>query len=119
MNSRLTTILLILSFLVSCRQKKHKSEMQEYLFKTRDIQAEGNFQEALMRYVWYHEHALEYDRAVYGVRLSFALSYWKELADVYPPALVALKQMRDNKTKILIEKDISRELSLDRELFAD
>ena len=38
---------------------------------------------------------------MYGVRLSFALSYWKELGDVYPPALAALKQIRADKTAML------------------
>jgi hypothetical protein len=32
---------------------------------------------------------------MYGVRLSFALGYWIELADLYPPALTKLKAVRD------------------------
>jgi hypothetical protein len=34
-----------------------------------------------------------------GVRLSFALSYWKQLGDVYPPAKEAMVETRDRKTK--------------------
>lgn len=93
--------------------------MREYLSTTRDIQAKGNYPEALKRYVWYHEHALEHDRSVYATRLSFALYYWKSLADIYPPALKAFKEMRDQKTKMLVDNDGSRELSTDRELFDD
>lgn len=35
---------------------------------------EGRFEEALSEFVWFHEHALEVDRAYRGVRLSFALT---------------------------------------------
>lgn len=35
-------------------------------------------------FVWFHEHALEVDRAYRGVRLSFALAFWLELAEQYP-----------------------------------
>jgi thiol-disulfide isomerase/thioredoxin len=50
---------------------------------------------ALSKYVWYFENALKYDPAQTGVRLSFALGYWRELAASYPPALDALKLLRD------------------------
>lgn len=56
---------------------------------------EGRFEDALAKHVWYHEHALEYDRGQTGVRLSFALSHWLDLAEKYPPALVKLKEIRD------------------------
>lgn len=38
-----------------------------------------------------------------GVRRSFALGYWLELAGAYPPARAALKGIRDEKTKRLLE----------------
>jgi hypothetical protein len=50
---------------------------------------------ALSKYVWYFENALKYDQAQTGVRLSFALGDWRELAASYPPALDALKLLRD------------------------
>src|SRR4051812_22582627 len=52
---------------------------------------EGKYQQALERHIWYHENALKYDQAQFGVRLSFALSDWAELGKVYPPAKVALR----------------------------
>jgi hypothetical protein len=54
----------------------------------------GRYQEALEGLAWFHDNALEHDRAYYGVRLSFALGYWKELADVYPPAMEVLQSVR-------------------------
>ncbi|HTS02250.1 MAG TPA: hypothetical protein VMN04_06980 [Thermoanaerobaculia bacterium] len=45
--------------------------------------------------MWFFENALKYAPAMYGVRLSFALSDWKTLADSYPPALEKLKAERD------------------------
>jgi tetratricopeptide (TPR) repeat protein len=76
-------------------------DMQAYLNKTRQLARQGRYREALDRFVWFHEHALERDPAMSGVRLSFALSYWKDLADVYPPAKQAFIEMRDRKTRQL------------------
>jgi hypothetical protein len=70
-------------------------DMQSYLQKTRELAQEGEYQEALRRFIWFHEHALEYEPAMCGVRLSFALMYWNELGEVYPPADSALIEIRD------------------------
>jgi hypothetical protein len=56
----------------------------------------------LQKYIWYHDHALEINQAHYGVRLSFALSYWIDLGKKYPKALDALKDIRDKKTARLV-----------------
>ena len=61
----------------------------------------GRHEEALNEYIWFHEHALQEDRALRGVRLSFALSFWKELGEAYPPATAALLALRDRKVSIL------------------
>jgi hypothetical protein len=71
---------------------------------------EGKYAEALAEYVWFHNNALAEEPSLYGVRLSFALAHWKELADVYPPALVALSQTRDTKTQRLTNGELDREL---------
>ena len=57
--------------------------------------AAGRYEDALAKFVWFHEHALEIQPAMTGVRLSFALSYWSDLGDVYPPALEKLRSERD------------------------
>ncbi len=82
----------------------HAEDMQKYLHDTREMVKQKKYEEALNRCIWFHEHALEHDPGMYGVRLSFALSDWKELGDVYPPAKTALIETRDRKTK-LIEED--------------
>lgn len=64
---------------------------------------------ALAKHVWFHENALSIEPALYGVRLSFALSYWHELAKVYPPALTKLKEIRDQAKKNVVEgKDVRK-----------
>ncbi len=88
-------------------------DMQTYLKTTQDLVGEGKHEEALKRFMWFHEHALEHDPAMYGVRLSFALSYWKILGDAYPPARTALVKLRDDSEKIL------RDGKKDRRLFHD
>jgi len=61
----------------------------------------GRHEEALNEYIWFHEHALAEARSLRGVRLSFALVYWKELGEAYPPAMEALLALRDRKVAIL------------------
>lgn len=78
-------------------------DMHAYLRDTQEMVRQGKHEEALKRFIWFHDHALEHAPSMYGVRLSFALMYWKQLADVYPPAMAALKQIRDNKTVAIQE----------------
>jgi hypothetical protein len=87
--------LVFLSFCVNAQ------DMQKYLNDTRDLIKQGNFREALKRDIWFHDHALQYSKAMSGVRLSFALNDWKTLGDKYPPALTALIKVRDDKTKLI------------------
>ena len=63
---------------------------------------EGRYDEALHEFVWFHEHALAEQPSLYGVRLSYGLFYWMELAALYPPARVTLEQIRDRKTTALL-----------------
>jgi hypothetical protein len=60
------------------------------------------YAEALEKYIWFHEHALDADLSFAGVRLSYAISEWVDLGDVYPPALTALKGVRDAKIESLM-----------------
>jgi hypothetical protein len=62
---------------------------------------EGRFADALREYVWFHDHALEHQPSLYGVRLSFALGYWMELAEQYPEAKTRLEEIRGRKTVAL------------------
>lgn len=55
----------------------------------------GLYEQALSKFLWFHNNALNYSRAFFGVRTSFALGYWLELAAVYPPAQDAFVRTRD------------------------
>ena len=72
------------------------------LENARRLAEQGRYEEALQKHLWFHEHALEQDRSYYGVRLSFALVQWVELGGKYPPALDALKRIRDRDTAQLV-----------------
>jgi hypothetical protein len=67
------------------------------------LMRQGRYEEALRKHVWFHDHALEHNPALAGVRLSFALSYWTELGQMYPEALRALTAIRDSKAKAIVE----------------
>jgi len=65
----------------------------------------GRHEVALAKHLWFHEHALELRPSLSGVRLSFALSYWLELGESYPPALEKMKQVRDEVEKRIRDED--------------
>jgi hypothetical protein len=99
MKTILTAIIVLMA--VSCGA----GDMQKYLSDTQTLVGKKQYEEALERFIWFHDHALEHEpAAMYGVRLSFALMYWKNLGDVYPPARKALVEVRDRKTERLKEK---------------
>lgn len=55
----------------------------------------GRYSVALEKHVWFHANALKYEQGLAGVRLSFALSYWHDLALRFPPAMESLSAARD------------------------
>ena len=65
------------------------------LREAQDDTRNGQYEHALAKHVWYHKSALAYQPSQVAVRRSFALSYWKQLADAYSPALVKLLEMRE------------------------
>jgi len=72
-----------------------------------DVRAR-RYEDALAKHLWFHRHALEYRKSLYGVRLSFALSNWHQLGKEYPTAMVELKKVRDQARKRVVsaKKDI-------------
>lgn len=96
-----------------------KNIADEALDAARQLAAEGKFQEALEKHIWFHDHSLEVDRSFYGVRLSYALAYWLELGKNYPPALKALHQIRDAKSSRLLAGEMNRALFHDVESIND
>lgn len=58
--------------------------------------------QALEKLLWLHHNAPGYAPAFAGVRLSFALVSWYELAQQYPPAMTELKAVRDEAHRKLI-----------------
>lgn len=107
---RIGTVLTALIILAMCCFGREDNSADEALEQAQQLTAEGKFEEALQKHIWYHNHALEIDPALYGVRLSFALSYWVELGKKYPKALEALKGIRDEKISRLVAGEENRPL---------
>ena len=74
---------------------------REVLRQARQLVKSQQYAAALEKYIWFHDHALDSDRALAGVRLSYAILEWVELGEVYPPARSALESVRDTKTESL------------------
>ena len=62
---------------------------------------EGKYEEALEKFVWFHDNAVRLDPSLYGVRLSFALGSWSRLASKYAPALDKMKAVNQANRKRL------------------
>jgi serine/threonine protein kinase len=72
-----------------------KPKPDAVLEEARVLMGKGDYEAALQRQLWYHNHALEYEPHLSGVRRSFALSQWTELARRYPKAKTAMMEVRD------------------------
>jgi hypothetical protein len=83
------------------------------LDEARSLVAQGKYDAALEKYLWFHRHALEYNQALAGVRLSFALDEWVQLGQRYPPAMSALCSIRDDAIKVLEDGKRSVKLFMD------
>ena len=71
------------------------ADPQVVLDEARELAGRGKFEEALQRYVWFHENAVRVQPSMGAVRRSFALAGWAELGEKYPKAREALVAVRD------------------------
>jgi hypothetical protein len=71
-------------------------EPSEILQSARADTRDRRYEQALAKFLWYHENALKHEPYLSAVRLSFALGYWQDLARRYPPAQAALLKARDD-----------------------
>lgn len=76
-------------------------DLQTVFLQAREDAAAGRYADALAKRLWFHEHALDIDPAFAGVRLSYALQDWIELGKVYPPAMAALEELRQEYGRML------------------
>lgn len=87
----------------------------ERLHAARQAARDGRHEEALRELVWFHHHALEENRYLAGVRLSYALYDWLNLGKAYPPAQQALIKVREQKAQTLLQGEGNRALFHDIE----
>jgi hypothetical protein len=78
-----------------------KPDLMKIRNEAKTLAGQALYEEALQRQIWYFNHALEYEPAQVGVRLSFALSDWVELGRTYPKARQVLVQIRDHDMQLL------------------
>jgi hypothetical protein len=78
------------------------SQAHEILERARNARLAGKYEDALRDHLWFHEHALQEDPSLAGVRLSFALRDWIYLAEQFPLARRALQAIRDRDTQRIL-----------------
>lgn len=66
----------------------NETDPRKELREARLLVKSEQYAAALEKYIWFHDHALDFDRALAGVRLSYAIMEWGQ---VYPPAREALE----------------------------
>ncbi len=101
--SLITSMLLLQVVANAAPAAEDMRDMRKYLDDTHDLAKTGEFDQALLRYAWFHDHALKFQPSISAVRLSEAIGAWKELGDKHPPAMKALLDVRDRKTKALLD----------------
>ena len=74
---------------------REKPDWDKFRSETSNLINQGQYEDALQHCLWYHNHAVQIDPAQSGVRLSFAMEQWGELALRYPRAQQAMKETRD------------------------
>lgn len=77
-------------------------DMEIYMEDTDDLINMGEYEEALERTIWFHNHSIEHQKSISAVRLSFAIHDWYDFGTKYPPAMDALIKVRDEKTKTIL-----------------
>lgn len=80
-------------------QPPEHPDPEEILNSIHDDVVAKRYQTALAKHVWFFDNALHYKPELYGVRLLNGLREWAELAKIYPPARVKLKEARDKALK--------------------
>lgn len=95
---------------MSSKESNSRNPAEEAYDDAKRFAREGAYDKALERHIWFHEHSLEHRPSYYGVRLSLALGAWMELSEKYPPALAALKAVRDRDSARLYDGDPSDHL---------
>ncbi len=78
-----------------------KPDVRQIFADAQDLQQRGQYEAALQRHLWLHNHGLEVQPSSSAVRRSFWLADWSELARRYPKAKQALLEIRDQKTREL------------------
>lgn len=102
--------LLLLSLLMIIAIESNANKMLDYMDETNNLIEIEKYEEALKRTIWFHNYANDYDTSIAGVRRSSALLDWLDFGKIYPPALTALINIRDDKTKKILDNEGTTDL---------
>lgn len=90
---------------MSCSEST-KKDPSKVLTLARDLVRVKKYQESLENLIWYRDNAVKIKPSQYGVRHSFFIGQYVELALLYEPAMADLKKYREGlRDKILNKMD--------------
>lgn len=94
----LTLCVFFISSVTTCYAKNPISALN----KARDSVGKKKYAQALEHYVWFFENSTEIEISLWPVKLSVCLYEWRELGNIYPPALTKFrKELLKRKSKLL------------------
>lgn len=74
--------------------------LSQLIETTRKDRLNGAYKVALEKHIWYHRESRSVP-GLGGVRVSFVMSDWVKLAELYPPAYDAMRDLRDEAANIV------------------
>ncbi|AKU21976.1 hypothetical protein [Massilia sp. NR 4-1] len=77
-------------------------ELREIYQDALEAQEAGDHAEALRLHQHFYDYAAKQERNLHRFG-RYALHHWKELGDVYPPALAALQALREREAALLLD----------------
>ena len=121
MKTRLAALLLSAALPAAAWTPPANPDPQAILREAVDDRIAGRYEDALAKQEWFHARALKYRPALRGVRNSFAIAWWAELAELYAPARASLLKVRDDAVRAVregrdVEGNFADLAAIDREI---
>lgn len=102
-------ICIFLLFGCNITKKDPASELDDARINVKNVR----YSEALKNYVWFFNNSTEIEPAMFGVKHSYCVGEWRELGNLYKPALLAYREELLKRQKKLLNGSDSWKLFME------